>query len=55
MSNVKFITDGKGTYGFFVPATTPDTLIDKALNFGVNVQNADGSVNFQSAETVTGL
>ena len=55
MSNVEWITDGKGTYGFFVPATTPEAAKDKALNFGVNIQNPDGSVNFNSAKQVSGL
>lgn len=56
MSNVQFVRNGTtNVFGFFVPATTPDTLIDKALNFGVNIQNPDGSVNFQSAKPVTGL
>lgn len=33
MSNVKLVNN-KGEWGFLVPATTEDALIDKALNFG---------------------
>lgn len=56
MSNVKFVRNGQSDeFGFFVPATTPDTLIDKAINYGINIQNTDGSVNFNSATEITGL
>jgi hypothetical protein len=54
-SNVQFIQNGNGEYGFFVPATSPQTLIDKALNYSINIQNPDGSVAFNQAKQITGL
>lgn len=56
MSNAKFIKKaGTQEYGFYLPATTPETLKDKALNLGLDITNADGSVDFASATEVTGL
>lgn len=53
MSNVIFgHKTGTQEYGFWVPATTPDTLKDKALNFGLNIVKADGSVDFALAKEV---
>lgn len=54
-SNVQFIQNGDGEYGFFVPATSPETLLDKALNYSVNIQNSDNSINYSMAKIVQGL
>lgn len=56
MGNVEFVQNGTtGEFGFYLPATSPEALIDKALNFGINIQNPDGSVNFAAAKQVSGL
>lgn len=56
MPNAEFVQNGAtGEYGFYLPATSPQALIDKALNFGINIQNPDGSVNFNLAKNVQGL
>ena len=56
MGNVEFIQYGTtGQYGFVIPAMSPDALKDKAANFGINILNPDGSVNYSLAKQVTGL
>jgi hypothetical protein len=53
MSNVIFVhKEGTPEYGFFIPATTVDTLKDKALNFGLSITKPDGSVDFDKAKGV---
>ena len=56
MSNVEFVQKaGTQEYGFYTPCLSPDALKNLALNYGINIQNADGSVNFAEAKQVTGL
>lgn len=51
MSNVIFVhKEGTSEYGFYVPATLVETLKDKALNFGLDITNPDGSVDFAKAK-----
>lgn len=54
MSNVVWChTAGTQEYFFKVPATDSKSAIDKALNYGINIQNTDGSVSFSSAKEAT--
>lgn len=56
MSNTQFIHKaGTQEYGFYVPATSIDAIKDKALNFGVEIENPDGTIDFNKAKEVTGL
>lgn len=56
MSNVIFAhKTGTPEYGFWVPATTVDSLKDKALNFGLGITKPDGSVDFDKAKEINGL
>lgn len=53
MTNVIFVhKDGTSEYGFYVPATSSETIKDKALNFGLEIEKPDGTVNFDQAQTV---
>lgn len=56
MPNVQFIQNqGTQEFGFYVPAQNEAALIDKAQNFGINILNPDGTVNFSLARQVSGL
>ena len=56
MSNAEFVHKaGTQEYGFYLPATNQDAIKDKALNLGLNIQKADGSIDFTSAKEVQGL
>lgn len=52
MSNAKFVhKPGTQEYGFYLPATTPETIKDKALNLGrEDILGADGKVDFSKAQ-----
>lgn len=56
MSNVEFVHKaGTNEYGFYFPKLSIDALKDMALNTGINILNADGSINFNSAKEIQGL
>ena len=56
MPNAEFIKNGTtNEYGFYLPALSEDALKDKAMNFGINILNPDGSINFTTAKQVSGL
>jgi hypothetical protein len=56
MSNTQFVHKaGTNEFGFYVPATSEESIKDKALNYGVNITNADGSIDFSKAKDVSGL
>lgn len=56
MSNVIFVHKaGTSEYGFYIPATSEDTIKDKALNFGLSIEKPDHSVDFSKAKEVSGL
>ncbi len=56
MTNSQFVhKQGTSEYGFFLPATTEDSLKDKALNLGLEIANPDGTVNFGLAKEISGL
>lgn len=56
MSNVIFAHKaGTQEYGFWVPATSPETLKDKALNYDLHITKSDGSVDFAQAKEINGL
>lgn len=56
MTNVQFIKNGDtNEFAFYVPAMSEDALKDKALNFGVNIFNPDGSINYNNAKKITGI
>jgi len=48
MSNVLLVQKGK-EYGFYLPATNDQSLIDKALNFGVPVPTTDNGAKIDWA------
>ena len=41
MTNVKTVKNGS-EYGFYVPATNEQAIIDKALNFGIQIPTKEG-------------
>lgn len=50
MSNTLFVhKKGTSEYGFFLPATSEETLKDKALNLGLDIEKEDGTVDFSKA------
>jgi murein DD-endopeptidase MepM/ murein hydrolase activator NlpD len=54
MTNVTFVHKaGTKEYGFYVPALSQDAIKDKALNFGVDILKADGSIDFGKAKEIT--
>ncbi len=54
MSNTQFVhKTGTGEYGFYVPASSEDSIKDKALNFGLAIENPDGLVDFTQAKEMT--
>jgi len=54
MTNVEFVhKTGTSEYGFYVPALSEDALKDKAQNFGINIFNIDGSIDFSKAKNIT--
>jgi murein DD-endopeptidase MepM/ murein hydrolase activator NlpD len=51
MSNTQFVhRAGTNEYGFYIPATSIDAIKDKALNYGVDIEKPDGSVDFSKAK-----
>lgn len=53
MTNTIFVHKaGTAEYGFYVPATSEDTIKDKALNFGLEITKSDGSVDFSKAKDI---
>lgn len=56
MTNTIFVHKaGTQEYGFYVPATSPETIKDKALNYGVDIIKPDGSISFEEAKEINGL
>ncbi len=56
MPNSEFVQkQGTQEYGFYLPSLSEDALKDKAQNLGLNILNADGTINFSLAKQVTGL
>lgn len=56
MTNVQFVHKaGTPEYGFYVPATSAETIKDKALNFDAQIFDASGNVDFTKAVDITGL
>ena len=56
MSNTVFVKKvGTQEAGFYLPATTIESLKDKALNLGLNILDANGNVDFSKAKEVSGL
>lgn len=56
MSNAKFVQNGDTPeYGFYLPATSEEALIDKAKNLGLNILKPDGKIDFSKAIKVKGL
>lgn len=56
MPNSEFVQkQGTNEFGFYLPATSPETLQDKALNLGLNILKPDGTVDFSLAKQVSGL
>ncbi len=54
MSNVIFThKSGTNEYDFVIPAMSIDALKNLALNYGINILNPDGSVNFSLAKEMT--
>lgn len=54
MSNTTFVHKvGTSEYGFYVPATSEESIKDKALNYGVSLENSDGTVDFSKAKEAT--
>ena len=44
---------GTNEYGFYIPATSEDTIKDKALNFGLSIEKPDHGVDFSQAKEMT--
>ena len=56
MSNAIFVhKTGTQEYGFYLPATSTESIRDKALNLGLTIEKADGSVDFSQAKEIKGL
>ena len=56
MPNAEFVQKaGTQEFGFYLPSLSPDALKDKALNFGLPIVKADGTIDFTLAKQVTGL
>ena len=54
MSNTIFVhKSGTQEYGFYVPATSPEAIKDKALNYGVPILKADGTIDYNLAKEIT--
>jgi hypothetical protein len=55
MSNTEFVHKvGTGEFGFYVPATSEESVKDKALNYGrSDIFRADGTVDFTKAKEMT--
>jgi murein DD-endopeptidase MepM/ murein hydrolase activator NlpD len=51
MSNTQFVHRADtNEYGFYIPATSIESIKDKALNYGVDIEKPDGSVDFSKAK-----
>lgn len=46
---------GTQEFGFYVPATNVQAIKDKALNFGVDIFDANGNVDFSKFKDIQGL
>jgi hypothetical protein len=57
MSNVIFVhKTGSQEYGFYVPATSVESIKDKALNYGrSDILKPDGSIDFTQAHELSGV
>lgn len=56
MTNAEFVHKaGTSEYGFYLPATSEESIKDKALNLGLSITKPDNTVDFSQAKEVTGL
>jgi len=56
MSNTQFVhKQGTAEYGFYIPATNEEAIKDKALNFGIDILDNTGNIDYTKPKEVSGL